>query len=305
MSETKEGYVTGVRTTTKGDVLIDILGTDGAIYTDVPVTNTPGLNELPVPCVIPNRDVTQIDPQTGLVQLSTTEEIMSAKLNTTVYYELLQSGDYDVRGVKVIKFNRNYAFQTAGSPPTFMVKPSQGEVVVEAAGDGKVLGGHLHLQKNGNVILRSGSTQNSIEMNDAAGTMTVETANFTVNVAPFTITFTQGSMTITRNKYGGPGVSLPIVDATVSIDAAGNISAGVSPTGIGSLASITISQAGVVTVAATGAIQLGSGTQPFVKGSPLYTWLTTHVHATPSGPTTLITPLLLPTDILSTKILGE
>jgi hypothetical protein len=237
----KLGIVTGVKRTEKG-LFIDILGIDGAYYTDVAVLNTTGLNEVPVPSDIKTLDVWNLsDPLLAEFvgkMYNPGEAVKQAKIRTFVLYEEISLSGKDKRQILPVRFLKNWPQESASEPP-LRVKPLPGEIAIQAAGTTQYYGGYLYLRKDGSLKLSTGSSYFVLEAQNLTGETKVRAGSLYLDTQGINLNIEKNSLTLSHKMFLGTSYA-PVPNATISVDQAGKVDVKSSPvTGVSSNVTIT------------------------------------------------------------------
>lgn len=335
MIETKLGTVTNVRSLSKG-FMIDILSFDGVFYNNIEVLNTPGLNEIPVASDIPERNPEMIEQWRKIFgdeqadSALSISNLLESKIRTLVLFVVIRStSNNDHRTVIPIKFLKNYALESKGSPPIFMKTPKIGEIAIQAAGNVEkgFPGGYLYLNNVGDVKLRSGLDRCMLNMTDLTGLTELFCSKLKISCNNFLIDVDDGVLSIKRSKYLGPGVVSPIQDVNMEIDKLGNITFEVSPSGtsVGKInidptgnititgvnvkinnntSNITIDPVGNINITGT-TVKLNNGMENIIKGLSFMQLFNSHVHIGNLGAPTAPPTIPMTTAHLSPKTFTE
>jgi hypothetical protein len=235
------GIVTNVKRTEK-DLLIDVLGIDGSYYTGVPVLNTTGLNEVPVPSDIRTLDAWNLsDPLLAELvgsMYDPGEAIRQAKIRTLVLYEEISLRGQDKRAIIPVRFLKNWPQESASEPP-LRVKPQPGEIAIQAAGTTQYYGGYLYLRKDGSIKLSTGSSYFVLEAQNLTGETKIRAGSLHLDTQGINLNIEKNGLKLDHKMFLGTSYA-PVPNATVSIDQTGKIDVTSSPvTGISSNVTIT------------------------------------------------------------------
>jgi hypothetical protein len=251
MSVLKLGVVTNVKNDRTLGILIDILGEDGTYYENMPVMNTPGSNEAPVPSEIvpglPSNDPVFLSLVADSYDPKKAE---TAKYKTFVLYTEYTIQGYDRRLVLPVKFLRNWAQET-GSLPMFRKEPEPGGVTVQAAGTSQIPGGYLYLSSNGSVKLSTGFASFSLFADNITGNTVVRSGSFHLDSSGINLDIEKNRLSLSHKMFLGTSYS-SVPNAVVTIDQIGKIDIKSSPvTGVSS--SITVTGDNVTVKSSAGA----------------------------------------------------
>jgi len=238
MSVLKLGIVTNVKNDRTLGILIDILGEDGTYYENVPVMNTPGSNEAPVPSeIVPG--LSSNDPVfLSLVADSyDPKKAETAKYKTFVLYTEYSIQGYDRRLVLPVKFLRNWAQET-GSLPMFRKEPEPGGVTVQAAGTPQIPGGYLYLSSNGSVKLSTGFASFTLLADNITGNTVIRSGSFHLDSSGINLDIEKNSLSLSHKMFQGTSYS-PVPNAVVTVNQFGEINVKSNPV-IGTSSNITI-----------------------------------------------------------------
>jgi hypothetical protein len=238
MSALKLGIVTNVKNDRSLGILIDILGEDGTYYENVPVMNTPGSNEAPVPSEIvpglPSNDPAFLSLVADSYDPKKAE---TAKYKTFVLYTEYTIQGYDRRLILPVRFLRNWAQET-GSLPMFRKEPEPGGVTVQAAGTSQIPGGYLYLSSNGSVKLSTGFASFTLFADNVTGNTVIRSGSFHLDSSGINLDIEKNSLSLSHKMFQGTSYS-PVPNAVVTVDRTGKIDIKSSPV-VGVSSNITV-----------------------------------------------------------------